>query len=387
MRRTASVLAGVTACSSSRRTKAATATSAGLGAGFGGLGVLVEYLRDDGDGRFPEGSWVSRDDTLVHAGLQSACVVNQRVDSALSLASSKRVCNCLTTDFTGSVVVGGGFRHEADSEVAGQLSPRPEVLAVVGRGDSRVVGDRHTDPEGDRQSSDPADESALFACLSTGCTASLPWTCPFVATPRCRYRSHVTTARASTSSRRADAPVGKEEVVAAVLRSAADLFAERGLAATSVRDIAARSRVNHGLIHRHFGSKDGLVAAVLDHLGQHLAELLAQRRRRERGRRSCRPPAARSRVCVARRLPDRRAPEPLPDDGGSARRGATSAPRRSQRATRRGPHDRPAARLVSVRRLPARIDGSGGYGQPHLRTLYRGDGRVDPRRASTGEVS
>lgn len=60
-----------------------------------------------------------------------------------------------------------------------------------------------------------------------------------------------------------------------MLRSAADLFAERGLAATSIRDIAARSRVNHGLIHRHFGSKDALVAAVLDHLSQRLAELLA----------------------------------------------------------------------------------------------------------------
>ena len=66
-------------------------------------------------------------------------------------------------------------------------------------------------------------------------------------------------------------------MVAAVLRSAADLFAERGLAATSIRDIAARSRVNHGLIHRHFGSKDALVAAVLDHLGQHLAALLAEK--------------------------------------------------------------------------------------------------------------
>ena len=87
----------------------------------------------------------------------------------------------------------------------------------------------------------------------------------------------MSTARASTSSQRAAAPVGKEEVVAAVLRSAADLFAERGLAATSIRDIAARSRVNHGLIHRHFGSKDVLVAAVLDHLGQHLAELLAEK--------------------------------------------------------------------------------------------------------------
>jgi AcrR family transcriptional regulator len=86
----------------------------------------------------------------------------------------------------------------------------------------------------------------------------------------------MTTASASTGSRRAQAPLGKDEVVAAVLRSAAELFAERGLAATSIRDIAARSRVNHGLIHRHFGSKDALVAAVLDDLGRHLAELLAE---------------------------------------------------------------------------------------------------------------
>lgn len=55
------------------------------------------------------------------------------------------------------------------------------------------------------------------------------------------------------------------------------MFAERGLAATSIRDIAARSRVNHGLIHRHFGSKDGLVAAVLEYLAENLAELLAQK--------------------------------------------------------------------------------------------------------------
>jgi TetR/AcrR family transcriptional regulator, repressor for neighboring sulfatase len=85
----------------------------------------------------------------------------------------------------------------------------------------------------------------------------------------------MTTVRASNTARRADAPLGRDEVVAAVLESAADLFAERGPAATSIRDIAARSSVNHGLIHRHFGSKDNLVGAVLDHLGRHLAELLA----------------------------------------------------------------------------------------------------------------
>ncbi|MFG1929183.1 TetR/AcrR family transcriptional regulator [Mycobacterium sp. NPDC048908] len=85
----------------------------------------------------------------------------------------------------------------------------------------------------------------------------------------------MTTAGARGDMQRSNPPLGRAEVVAAVLESAADLFAERGPAATSVRDIAARSRVNHGLIHRHFGSKDRLVAAVLDHLGEHLAGLVS----------------------------------------------------------------------------------------------------------------
>jgi len=63
-------------------------------------------------------------------------------------------------------------------------------------------------------------------------------------------------------------PVGRDEVVAAVLAHAADLFAERGPAATSIRDVAARSGVNHGLIFRHIGTKDQLVGAVLDQLAQ-----------------------------------------------------------------------------------------------------------------------
>src|SRR3954470_16143815 len=100
---------------------------------------------------------------------------------------------------------------------------------------------------------------------------------PFLAAPRCRYRSQVTTDRASTSSRRAGAPVGREEVVAAVLRSAADLFAERGLGATSIRDIAARSRVNHGLIHRHFGQQGGVGGRVPGPPRSALAELLAEK--------------------------------------------------------------------------------------------------------------
>jgi len=69
-------------------------------------------------------------------------------------------------------------------------------------------------------------------------------------------------------------PTGREEVAAAILEAATDLFAERGPAATSIRDIAARSKVNHGLVFRHFGTKDRLVGAVLDHLGTDLTDLL-----------------------------------------------------------------------------------------------------------------
>jgi AcrR family transcriptional regulator len=63
-------------------------------------------------------------------------------------------------------------------------------------------------------------------------------------------------------------------VAAAILTAATDLFAERGPAATSIRDIAARSNVNHGLVFRHFGTKENLVGAVLDHLGATLTDLL-----------------------------------------------------------------------------------------------------------------
>lgn len=81
------------------------------------------------------------------------------------------------------------------------------------------------------------------------------------------------TTSASTPNRQ-QAPVGREQVAAAILAAATELFAERGPAATSIRDIAARSQVNHGLVFRHFGTKEQLVGAVLDHLGMNLTELL-----------------------------------------------------------------------------------------------------------------
>ncbi|MCV7012796.1 helix-turn-helix transcriptional regulator [Mycolicibacterium madagascariense] len=64
-------------------------------------------------------------------------------------------------------------------------------------------------------------------------------------------------------------------VSAAILEAAAELFAQRGPAATTIRDIAVEARVNHGLVFRHFGTKDRLVGAVLDHLADGLATLVA----------------------------------------------------------------------------------------------------------------
>jgi AcrR family transcriptional regulator len=55
-----------------------------------------------------------------------------------------------------------------------------------------------------------------------------------------------------------------------VLPHAADLFAERGPAATSLRDIADRSGVNAGLIFRHIGNKEAVVVSVLDYLAEDL---------------------------------------------------------------------------------------------------------------------
>lgn len=50
----------------------------------------------------------------------------------------------------------------------------------------------------------------------------------------------------------------------ALLRSAIELFAERGPASVSVRDIARHAGANQGLIYRHFGSKDALLADAIE---------------------------------------------------------------------------------------------------------------------------
>ncbi len=58
-------------------------------------------------------------------------------------------------------------------------------------------------------------------------------------------------------------PRGRDACVAAIVGAASLLFAERGPAAVSLREVAAAANVNLGLIHRHVGSKDDLLTAVL----------------------------------------------------------------------------------------------------------------------------
>lgn len=59
-------------------------------------------------------------------------------------------------------------------------------------------------------------------------------------------------------------PFGKEATIEALLEAADALFGEKGPSAVSVREIAARANVNQALVHRHFGSKEALLDAILD---------------------------------------------------------------------------------------------------------------------------
>ena len=65
-----------------------------------------------------------------------------------------------------------------------------------------------------------------------------------------------------------------------LLDAAAEEFARYGLKGTRVQSIVQRAGVNERMIYHHFGSKDGLYAAVVDHLrhqaGARMAALLRE---------------------------------------------------------------------------------------------------------------
>jgi AcrR family transcriptional regulator len=51
-----------------------------------------------------------------------------------------------------------------------------------------------------------------------------------------------------------------------LLAAAAELFADRGYRQTTLADIGERAGYSHGLVTRRFGSKQGLLVALLDHM-------------------------------------------------------------------------------------------------------------------------
>lgn len=71
-------------------------------------------------------------------------------------------------------------------------------------------------------------------------------------------------------------PSGPDEVRRAVLDAAATLFAQRGLADVSLRDIAAAADTHVALIGKYIGSREQLEMAVFDDLSAQLAERVSE---------------------------------------------------------------------------------------------------------------
>ena len=59
-------------------------------------------------------------------------------------------------------------------------------------------------------------------------------------------------------------PAGKKSTKTRLIEAALDLFAERGVTDTTTKAVADRARVNEVTLFRHFGSKHGLLLAVME---------------------------------------------------------------------------------------------------------------------------
>ena len=59
-------------------------------------------------------------------------------------------------------------------------------------------------------------------------------------------------------------PSGRDEVVEALLDAAGRLVAVAGPGDVSLRSIARAAGVNHGLVHRHFGTRDDLIDRLME---------------------------------------------------------------------------------------------------------------------------
>lgn len=69
-------------------------------------------------------------------------------------------------------------------------------------------------------------------------------------------------------------PMGRDEVKDALIEAGIKLFAERGIKAVPIRDLADEANVNLALIYRHFGSKEDLVQATLKVLFERMGPVI-----------------------------------------------------------------------------------------------------------------
>jgi AcrR family transcriptional regulator len=83
-------------------------------------------------------------------------------------------------------------------------------------------------------------------------------------------------ARAANHQEGPEIPWGRQAVMEAVLEAATELFAARGYAAVSVRDIAQSAGINHALVHRHFGTKREVLKAALKRSSEEFIEVTNQ---------------------------------------------------------------------------------------------------------------
>ena len=61
---------------------------------------------------------------------------------------------------------------------------------------------------------------------------------------------------------------------AKILRSSLELFVEKGIAAATTREIAARSEISEGAIYRHFESKDEIAFELFKSIHIRLADMI-----------------------------------------------------------------------------------------------------------------
>jgi AcrR family transcriptional regulator len=83
------------------------------------------------------------------------------------------------------------------------------------------------------------------------------------------------TRNAAGQARKRPGPSDDPDVRDGILDAAEDLFATRGFAATSIREIADRVKVNPAMVHYYFGSKKKLLRTVMERVLEPLAGALA----------------------------------------------------------------------------------------------------------------